>query len=548
MSSGYDTIWMIADCLTKSAYFLPMKETDSMKRLTRLYLKEVVSRHRVPVSIITDRNGGFTSHVWLSLQKALCTCLDISMAYHSQTNGQSERTIQISKDMLRVCVIDVGNAWDKHLPLVEFSYNNNYHTSIKVALFKALYGQKIAKIKSRIQSVRDRQKSYADVRHKPLKFQVGDKVMLKVSPWKGVIRFGKHRKFNPRPFMEQYNELLSILGQYTQHGLKMDESISISSIIDKLPPSWKDFKHTLKHGKDDLSLVQLGNHLRIEESLRAQDSDKGKGKEVGGPSVNMTEEGGENKHHKQNKGKKQSNENNSGFSSNKKPKVECWKCGKTGHVKKDCRSGKKNNANAGGSRKGSKDQSQDQGQNLVPILNRFIKYSVSLISKAFYVQVDAIAWWIDSGATTHVCKDRCWFKTYEQVYDFDKYILSKSGAFVGFGYYNNGHVHYKRMLEMSKDDLMPDIDENSKKCTTCMLTKITRKPFQSITRKSVILELIHSDLCDFHATPSLGNKKNQAISFPQHKSYIKWEKSREKLERERNKEEERGIGIITKYV
>ncbi|GKE27801.1 hypothetical protein Tco_1443185, partial [Tanacetum coccineum] len=78
--------------------------------------------------------------------------------------------------------------------------------------------------------------------------------------------------------------------QYTQHGLKMDESISVSSIIDKLPPSWKDFKHTLKHGKDDLSLIQLGSHLRIEESLRTQDSDKGKGKEVGGPSVNMTEE------------------------------------------------------------------------------------------------------------------------------------------------------------------------------------------------------------------------------------------------------------------
>nr|GEW38396.1 zinc finger, CCHC-type [Tanacetum cinerariifolium] len=123
-----------------------------------------------------------------------------------------------------------------------------------------------------------------------------------------------------KPVMEQYNELLRILGQYTQHGLKMDESISVSSIIDKLPPSWKDFKHTFKHGKDDLSLVQLGSHLRIEESLRAQDSDKGKGKEVCGPSVNMTEEGDKNKHHKQNKGKKRSNENNSGSRSNKKPK------------------------------------------------------------------------------------------------------------------------------------------------------------------------------------------------------------------------------------
>nr|GEZ66152.1 zinc finger, CCHC-type [Tanacetum cinerariifolium] len=175
--------------------------------------------------------------------------------------------------------------------------------------------------------------------------------------------------------------------------------------------------HILNAGKDDLSLVQLGSQLRVEESLRAQDSDNGKGKEVGGPSVNMTEEGGKNKHHKKNKGKKRSNENSSGFSSNKKPKLECWKCSKTGHFKRDCRSGKKNNANADGLGKGSKDQSQDQGKNLVPIWNRFIKYSVSLISKAFYVQVDAIAWCIDSRATTYVCKDRCWFKTYEPVED-----------------------------------------------------------------------------------------------------------------------------------
>ncbi|GKC75251.1 zinc finger, CCHC-type containing protein [Tanacetum coccineum] len=249
-----------------------------------------------------------------------------------------------------------------------------------------------------------------------------------------VSNFNNYKMVDSRPVMEQFNELLRILGQYTQHGLKMDESISVSSVIDKLPPSWKDFKHTLKHGKDDLSLVQLGSHLRIEESLRAQDSDKGKGKEVDGPSVNMTEEG-KNKNNKQNKGKKRGfKENNSGSSSNKKPKLECWKCGKTGHFKRDCRSGKKNNANAGGSGKGSKDQSQDQGQNLVPVWNRFIKYSVSLISEAFYVQVDAIAWWIDSGATTHVCKDRCWFKTYEPV---------EYGSVLYMGDDHFAHVHEK---------------------------------------------------------------------------------------------------------
>ncbi|GJS10344.1 putative reverse transcriptase domain-containing protein [Tanacetum coccineum] len=122
----------------------------------------------------------------------------MSTTYHSQTDGQSERTIKTLKDMLRACVIDFGKGWDRHLPLVEFSYNNNYHTSIKAAPFEALYGQKIIQIKSRMQADRDCQKSYADVRRNPLEFQVGDRVMLKVSPWKGVIHFNKRGKLNPR--------------------------------------------------------------------------------------------------------------------------------------------------------------------------------------------------------------------------------------------------------------------------------------------------------------------------------------------------------------
>ncbi|GJW04805.1 reverse transcriptase domain-containing protein [Tanacetum coccineum] len=104
------------------------------------YLKEVVSRHGVSVSIISDRDSKFTSHLWQSLNKALGTQLDMSTAYHPQTNGQSERTIQTLEDMLHACVIDFGKGWDRHLPLVEFSYNNSYHTSIKAAPFKALYG------------------------------------------------------------------------------------------------------------------------------------------------------------------------------------------------------------------------------------------------------------------------------------------------------------------------------------------------------------------------------------------------------------------------
>ncbi|GJY46634.1 putative reverse transcriptase domain-containing protein [Tanacetum coccineum] len=149
----------------------------------------------------------------------------MSTADHPQTDRQSERTIQTHEDMLRACVIDFGNGWDKHLPLVEFSYNNRYHASIKAAPFEALYGrkcrspvcwaevgeiqltgleivqettEKIIQIKQRIQDARDRQKSYADLKRNLIEFQVGDIVMLKVSPWKGVVRFGKRGKLNPR--------------------------------------------------------------------------------------------------------------------------------------------------------------------------------------------------------------------------------------------------------------------------------------------------------------------------------------------------------------
>nr|GEX75085.1 putative reverse transcriptase domain-containing protein [Tanacetum cinerariifolium] len=166
--SGYESIWVIVDRLTKSAYFLPMKKTNSIEKLAQLYLKEIVCRHGVPVSIISDRDNLFTSRFWKTLQEALGTQLNLSIAYHPKTNGQSERTIQNLEDMLRACVIDFGSSWDRHLPLIEFSYNNSYH------------------------------KSYADVRRKPMEFEVGNMVMLKVSPLKGVIRFGKRGKLSPR--------------------------------------------------------------------------------------------------------------------------------------------------------------------------------------------------------------------------------------------------------------------------------------------------------------------------------------------------------------
>nr|GEZ37459.1 putative reverse transcriptase domain, ribonuclease H-like domain, aspartic peptidase domain protein [Tanacetum cinerariifolium] len=223
--SGYDSIWVIVDRLTKLAHFLPKKKTDSIEKLAELYLKEIVCRHGVLVSVISDRDSLFTSRFWVSLQKALGTQLDLSTAYHPETDGQSERTIQTLEDMLRACVIDFGSSWDKHMSLVEFSYNNRYHASIKAAPFEALYGrkcrspicwsevgesqltgpelvretmEKIVQIKNRLLTARSRQKSYANLKRRLTKFKVGDKVMLKVSPWRGVIRFGKHKKLSPR--------------------------------------------------------------------------------------------------------------------------------------------------------------------------------------------------------------------------------------------------------------------------------------------------------------------------------------------------------------
>nr|GEV24200.1 hypothetical protein [Tanacetum cinerariifolium] len=196
ISSGHDIIWVIVDQLTKSAYFLPMREDYKMDRLARLYLNEIVARHVMSISIVSDHDSHFTSRFWQSMQEALETRLDMSTAYHPQTDGQ-----------------------------IEFSYNNSYHSSVRCAPFEALYGRKCrspimwaevgegqligpelvqetieknSQIKDRLKVARDRQKGYSDKRRKPLKFSVGDYVLLKVSYWKGVVRFGKKGKLAPR--------------------------------------------------------------------------------------------------------------------------------------------------------------------------------------------------------------------------------------------------------------------------------------------------------------------------------------------------------------
>ncbi|GKC20190.1 putative reverse transcriptase domain-containing protein [Tanacetum coccineum] len=182
---------MYYDMLTKTAYFLHIREDFKMDRLARLYLNEIVARHGVLILIISNRDSRFTSRFWQSMHEALGT----------------------------------RGSWDVHLPLVKFSYNNSYHSSVRCAPFEALYGrkcrspimwaevreghligpelvqentEKIKQIKDRLKTERDCQKSYADRRGKPLEFSVGDYVLLKVSPWKGVVCFGKKGKLAPR--------------------------------------------------------------------------------------------------------------------------------------------------------------------------------------------------------------------------------------------------------------------------------------------------------------------------------------------------------------
>nr|GEW33898.1 putative reverse transcriptase domain-containing protein [Tanacetum cinerariifolium] len=176
----------------------------SRKKLTEDCLKKEIDRvdHYLHFRSRPNLIVSFHFRFWQSLQSALGTQLDMSMAYHPETDGQSERTIQTLEDMLRACVIDFGKGWERHLPLVEFSYNNSYHANIKAAPFEALYGRKC---RSPVYwaEVGDVQLTRPKIIHEttekiPLEFQVRDRVKLKVSPYKGVIRFGKQGKLNPQ--------------------------------------------------------------------------------------------------------------------------------------------------------------------------------------------------------------------------------------------------------------------------------------------------------------------------------------------------------------
>ena len=142
VAGQYDSIWVIIDRLTKSAHFLPVKTTFSVDQYANLYVKEIVRLHGAPISIVSDRDPIFTSKFWERLQRAMGIKLKFSTSFHPQTNGQTERTIQILEDMLRACVQDFQESWNKYLPLIEFSYNNSYQSTIGMTPYEMLYGRK----------------------------------------------------------------------------------------------------------------------------------------------------------------------------------------------------------------------------------------------------------------------------------------------------------------------------------------------------------------------------------------------------------------------
>ena len=224
-AKGNDSIWVIIDRLTKSAHFIPVKTRYRPPEYADLYLAEIVKLHSIPKTIISDRGPQSTAHFWERMHKSLGTSLVRSTSYHPQTLGQTERLNQVLEDMLRACVLSSRGFWESRLPLAEFSYNNSYQESIKMAPFKALYGRKcrttlnwvesrerryygidfvndaekkVQTIQQHLRAAQSRQKRYADKRRRPLEFNVGDYVYLKVTPMKKVQHFRVRSKLAPR--------------------------------------------------------------------------------------------------------------------------------------------------------------------------------------------------------------------------------------------------------------------------------------------------------------------------------------------------------------
>eukprot|EP00253_Pinus_taeda_P028742 PITA_28742 len=224
-SQRHNAILVVVDKLTKSAHFIPVRDTYDVADVARVFINEIIRFHGVPKKIISDRDSRFTSKFWTCMQTALGTQLNLSTAYHPETDGQTERLNQVLEDMLRMYVMDQQSHWEKYLPLVEFAYNNSYHSSIGMPPFEALYGRpcrtplswdrleyrviigpelihemeaQVSQIRQQLKEAQDRQKSYADAHRTDRRYEVGDQVFIRIKPNKSTIRFGKGTKLSPR--------------------------------------------------------------------------------------------------------------------------------------------------------------------------------------------------------------------------------------------------------------------------------------------------------------------------------------------------------------
>ena len=286
-SKNHNAIWVVVDRLTKSSHLVPVRMDMTMSTLMDLYMTNIVRLHGTPLTIISDRDPRFTSRIWKEFQEAMGSQLKFSTAFHPQTDGQSERAIQVLEDLLRMCALDWKGNWETHLPLVEFAYNNSFQSTIGMAPFEALYGRpcrspscwmdkqdpvlvgpelieesskNIDLIRQRMKEAQDRQKSYADRRRRPLEFKVGDHVFLKVTPTKGVVRFMKKGKLNPR-----YIGPFEILEQVGAVAYRLALPPNLSSTHDVFHVSMlKQYVPDGKH-KVDVSHIELNDDLSYEE-------------------------------------------------------------------------------------------------------------------------------------------------------------------------------------------------------------------------------------------------------------------------------------------
>jgi hypothetical protein len=217
----HDAIMVVVDKLTKAAHFIPIKTTHKAANIADIYMKEVARLHGVPKAIVSDRDPKFASNFWKGLFKGFGTNLNMSTAYHPQTDGQTERVNQVIEDMLRMYVMDQPSKWEDYLHLVEFAYNNGHHASLKMSPFEALYGikcntpiswdnpadrvivgpeliknmeEQMVRINKNLKEAQDRQKSYADRGRIDRQFKVGEHAYLKVKPRKSSLNLGNCSK------------------------------------------------------------------------------------------------------------------------------------------------------------------------------------------------------------------------------------------------------------------------------------------------------------------------------------------------------------------